>query len=226
MFIRFRYRLTAKPCTGKSITFDHFYFSVYNLIAYVHVLTLACVARGSRGAGAVLEEGRGKVGGEEKRFGVLVRRTLKRLYHRARSLASLISWLARRPRGRPVREFNLCANRGERVYAWTHRSSSLNAHPSRPGPAHVALLLLLLFFFFLLLLFLVFFFFFPFVFFVICSAHSALRASQYAGRMIRSACACETRDAAWAARTLRHSGAGPAAAARNRVIWECVEAWF
>ena len=88
------------------------------------------------------EESRRKSGREEKILDrTLVRessrekereRENRRLYHRAWSLASLISWLARRPRGRPVREFNLCAkNSRERVYAWTRRSSSLNARSSR-----------------------------------------------------------------------------------------------
>ena len=52
--------------------------------------------------------------GSESWYGELSREN-RRLYHRARSLASLISWLARRPRGRPVREFNLCAKRRARV---------------------------------------------------------------------------------------------------------------
>lgn len=124
MFISLPLRLTVKPYTAKFIDNVRSFLSLHVQYVYVHVLTLdTCVyvcRRGSRGVSRLLgnaEEERGEKSVEEKRFGVLVRRTLKRLYHRARSLASLISWLARRPRGRLVREFNLCANRGERVYA-------------------------------------------------------------------------------------------------------------
>lgn len=86
------------------------------------------------------EKSRRKSGREEKiRVRVLVRRTLERtgdfIIALGRSPLSLVGWHAAPGAGLCVSL--ICARSEERVYAWTHRSSSLNARPSRRDAARV-----------------------------------------------------------------------------------------